>query len=69
MPAGPTMQNINFNLDFVNQERKSLLHLAVNFYKSIPETEAIFLSGSIPAKTADLFSDIDLRVVVTEDSL
>ena len=63
------MQNKNFNLDFVNQERKSLLNMAVDFYKSMPETEAIFLSGSIPAKTADLFSDIDLRVVVIEDSL
>ena len=52
------------NLDNVIAERKSILDKAVAFFIKQPEVLAVFLSGSIPAKTEDAYSDIDLRVVV-----
>jgi len=49
------------------QVRKNLLNRAIENFKSQNAVVGIFLGGSIAKNNEDLFSDIDLRIVVTED--
>lgn len=49
-------------------ERDRLLASASEHFASDPLVVAVFLGGSLAAGTADAYSDIDLRVVVTADS-
>jgi predicted nucleotidyltransferase len=46
-----------------------MLQRAVKILKADPAVAGIFLGGSLADGTADAFSDIDLRLVVTEDRL
>ena len=52
------------NLDELVIAREKLLDEVVDYYSSDGAVLGIFLSGSLPASTADAFSDIDLRLVV-----
>jgi len=47
--------------------RDNLLGTAVGFFSADPAVMGIFLGGSIAAGSADAYSDIDLRLVVTTD--
>ena len=51
----------------LTEARERLLKTAVDYFASDPAVLGIFLSGSIAAETADAYSDIDLRVVVSPD--
>ena len=48
-------------------EREKLLSSVVDYFVSDPSVVGLFLGGSLPAGTADAYSDIDMRVVVTPD--
>jgi predicted nucleotidyltransferase len=50
------------------QARDRLLDRAVAFFVDEPGVTGIFLAGSIPAGSADAYSDIDLRVIATPDA-
>ena len=43
--------------------RDRLLERAVAFFAAHPDVLGIFLAGSLPAGTADAYSDIDLRII------
>jgi len=47
--------------------RNELLNKIVHFFKEMTGVQGIFLGGSIAKGNEDLFSDIDLRVVVDEE--
>lgn len=47
--------------------RDRLLETAVGFFSADPAVTGIFLGGSLAAGSADIFSDIGLRVVVAAD--
>lgn len=47
--------------------RDNLLETAVRFFSADPAVIGIFLGGSLAAGSADAYSDIDLRLVVTTD--
>lgn len=47
--------------------RDQLLETAVGFFSADPAVMGVFLGGSLAAGSADAYSDIDLRVVVTAD--
>ncbi len=47
--------------------RQMLLERTVSFFASQPDVIGIFLAGSLPAGTADAYSDIDLRIIATPD--
>ncbi|MCG8273921.1 nucleotidyltransferase domain-containing protein [Aquamicrobium sp. NLF2-7] len=47
--------------------RDRLLETAVRFFSAEPAIVGIFVGGSLAAGSADAWSDIDLRVVVTAD--
>ena len=49
--------------------RNELLHTALDHFREDSDVLAIFLAGSLAADTADEWSDIDLRVVTTPESL
>jgi len=55
------------NTDLLNNAREKLLAEVVDYFSSDPAVVGVFLGGSLPAGTADPFSDIDLRVVVTPE--
>ena len=55
------------NIDLLNSAREKLLVEIVDTFSSDPAVLGVFLGGSLPAGTADHFSDIDLRVVVTPE--
>jgi predicted nucleotidyltransferase len=46
--------------------RQKLLHSMINDFKSNEEIIGVFLGGSIATGNDDLYSDIDLRIVVNE---
>jgi hypothetical protein len=47
------------------QSREKLLERAVSFFGSQSDVSGIFLAGSLPAGSADAYSDIDLRIIAT----
>ena len=47
------------------QARETLLDRAVSFFTNQPDVVGIFLAGSLPAGSADAYSDIDLRIIAT----
>lgn len=47
--------------------RDALLDRTVSFFMRRPDVIGIFLAGSLPAGTADAYSDIDLRVIATPE--
>lgn len=47
--------------------RDRLLETAVGFFSADPAVIGVFLGGSLAAGSADAYSDIDLRVVVTAE--
>jgi predicted nucleotidyltransferase len=47
--------------------RERLLETADGYFAREPGVVAVYLGGSLPAGTADAYSDIDLRVVVEAD--
>jgi predicted nucleotidyltransferase len=49
------------------QARESLLARTVSFFATRPGVMGIFLAGSLPAGSADPYSDIDLRVIATPE--
>lgn len=48
-------------------EREKLLSEVVNYFSADQAVIGMFLGGSMPAGTADQFSDIDIRVIVTPE--
>ena len=48
----------------LNCARNQLLDKALQYFLSKPEVKAIFIAGSLAARTTNEFSDIDLRIVV-----
>ena len=48
-------------------EREKLLSSAAVYFVGDPGVVDIFLGGSLSAGTADAYSDIDMRAVVTPD--
>ena len=51
----------------LTEARERLLKKAVNYFAHDPAVLGIFLGGSMAAGTADAYSDIDLRVVISPD--
>ena len=49
------------------QAREALLVRTVSFFTERPDVVGIFLAGSLPAGSADAYSDIDLRVIATPE--
>ena len=49
------------------QAREALLDRTVSFFAQQPDVLGIFLAGSLPAGSADAYSDIDLRIICTPD--
>lgn len=49
------------------QAREALLDRTVSFFAERPDVTGIFLAGSLPAGSADAYSDIDLRVIATPE--
>jgi len=47
--------------------RERLLEVATGYFAREPGVAAVYLGGSLPAGTADAYSDIDLRVAVEPD--
>ncbi len=47
--------------------REALLERTVSFFAEQPDVIGIFLGGSLPAGSADAYSDIDLRVIATPE--
>ena len=47
--------------------RDALLERTVSFFAEQPEVIGIFLGGSLPAGSADAYSDIDLRIIATPE--
>jgi predicted nucleotidyltransferase len=47
--------------------REALLERTTSFFGAQPDVIGVFLAGSIPAGSADAYSDIDLRVVATSE--
>lgn len=47
--------------------REALLERTVSFFAAQQDVTGIFLSGSLPAGSADAYSDIDLRVIATAE--
>jgi hypothetical protein len=47
--------------------REALLDRTVSFFAGQPDVIGIFLAGSLPAGSADAYSDIDLRVIATPE--
>ncbi len=50
------------------KRREAILEEIVGYFSSDPAVQAIFVGGSLPAGSADAFSDVDLRVVVTPET-
>jgi predicted nucleotidyltransferase len=55
------------NEELLIAERDKLLSSVDDYFVGYPDVVGIFLGGSLPAGTADAYSDIDMRVVVTPD--
>jgi len=53
-------------LDRITKYRNITLNEVADYFKNQPGVIGIFLSGSMAADTADGFSDIDLRVVLSD---
>jgi hypothetical protein len=49
------------------QARELLLGRTVSFFAGQPDVVGIFLAGSLPAGSADAYSDIDLRIIATPE--
>lgn len=49
------------------QARTLLLERTVSFFAERPDVLGIFLAGSLPAGSADAYSDIDLRIIATPE--
>lgn len=49
------------------EARKRLLKISVDYFVRDPAVLGIFLGGSLPAGTADAYSDIDMRIVVAPE--
>jgi len=49
------------------QTRETLLDRTVSFFAQQPDVLGIFLAGSLPAGSADAYSDIDLRIIATPE--
>jgi predicted nucleotidyltransferase len=47
--------------------REALLERTVSFFAAQQGVTGIFLSGSVPAGSADAYSDIDLRIIATPE--
>lgn len=47
--------------------RDALLDRTVTFFVGQPDVLGIFLAGSVPAGSADAYSDLDLRVIATHE--
>jgi predicted nucleotidyltransferase len=54
------------NTDLVHA-RVRLLERTVSFFADQPDVLGIFLAGSLPAGSADAYSDIDLRIIATPE--
>jgi predicted nucleotidyltransferase len=50
------------------QARETLLDRTVSFFAEQRDVVGIFLAGSLPAGSADAYSDIDLRVIATPEA-
>lgn len=55
------------NEELLKAERKKLLSSIVDYFVGDTGVVGLFLGGSLPSGTADAYSDIDMRVVVTPD--
>lgn len=49
------------------QARETLLDRTVSYFTQQPDVVGIFLTGSLPAGSADAYSDIDLRIIATPE--
>jgi hypothetical protein len=49
------------------EARTRLLECAVSFFAAQPDVVGLFLAGSLPAGSADAYSDIDLRVIASPE--
>jgi hypothetical protein len=54
--------------DEILAAREALLERTVSFFAAQQDVTGIFLSGSLPAGSADAYSDIDLRVIATTEA-
>lgn len=51
----------------ITQARVALLARAVSFFEGQSDVIGIWLAGSLPAGSADAYSDIDLRIIATPE--
>lgn len=52
----------------LTQAREALLGRTVSFFEGQPDVIGIWLAGSLPAGSADAYSDIDLRIIATPEA-
>ena len=57
------------DLENIINARKKILKETIAYCKSNGATKGIFIAGSLATSESDAFSDIDLRVVVTNNEL
>ncbi len=57
------------DLEIIISTREKILNEAIDYFKSDEATKGIFIAGSLATSESDAFSDIDLRVVVTDNEL
>ena len=53
--------------ELLKEERERLLTNVVDYFQRDPGVVGVFLGGSLPTGTADEYSDIDVRVVVSPE--
>lgn len=63
----PSLAAIPMHPDLLVSGREALLSTARADFSGRPDVLGVFVAGSVAAGTADAWSDIDLRVVVTPD--
>ncbi len=57
------------DLENIISARKKILRETIAYFKSDGATKGILIAGSLATSESDAFSDIDLRVVVTNNKL
>ncbi|MBD3253849.1 MAG: hypothetical protein GF383_02095, partial [Candidatus Lokiarchaeota archaeon] len=65
----PSQEEFNDLIANVNnlEHHSKLIKKSIRFLKNIPSISSIFILGSLSSKTGDVFSDIDLYLMVKDE--
>jgi len=67
IPNEKEIQNFLSNFEDLTYHQQ-VIDKVVEFSKNIPNIEAIFIMGSLALDIADIFSDIDFYVMISQNS-